>query len=230
MGGMGRSFDGSYAEYALLPEKNVFSVDTEMSWEQLAAIPESFYTAYGSLVDCLPLDAGDSLMIRGATSTVGLWPFNWPKQSVPKSLQPLVQLPSAHCYSRSAATKWSLITERCLIRYTPSRPTEEQDIGIAGPATLSESLHLAAFHGIVCSTGVLGNRYFLPTSTQLKKSPTAFIWPDSTVTFRLGKLLMVRFGLIRPEAYCWLFQKYFPSIRLQKLTFWLRVEKQMAKL
>ena len=38
MGGMGRSFDGSYAEYTLVPARNVFKVDTTFGWEELAAI------------------------------------------------------------------------------------------------------------------------------------------------------------------------------------------------
>jgi NADPH:quinone reductase-like Zn-dependent oxidoreductase len=53
MGRMGRSFDGSYAEYTLVPSKNVFKVETTLGWEELAAIPETYFTAYGSLFDCL---------------------------------------------------------------------------------------------------------------------------------------------------------------------------------
>ena len=71
MGGMGRSFNGSYAEYALLPQANVFKVDTDWDWVSLAAVPETYYTAYGSLTDGLMLTADDTLLIRGATSTVG---------------------------------------------------------------------------------------------------------------------------------------------------------------
>ena len=71
MGGMGRSFNGSYSEYALLPETNVFKVETDLDWVSLAAIPETYYTAYGSLTECLLLTEGDTLMVRGATSTVG---------------------------------------------------------------------------------------------------------------------------------------------------------------
>ena len=52
MGGMGRSFNGSYAEYALLPVSNVFKVNTDLSWIELAAIPETYFTAYGSLTSC----------------------------------------------------------------------------------------------------------------------------------------------------------------------------------
>lgn len=71
MGGMGRSFNGSYAEYALLPVSNVFKVETNLDWISLAAIPETYFTAYGSLFEGLLLNAKDTLLIRGATSTVG---------------------------------------------------------------------------------------------------------------------------------------------------------------
>ena len=71
MGGMGRSFNGSYAEYALLPATNVFKVETDLDWVSLAAIPETYFTAYGSLTECLLLNESDTLLIRGATSTVG---------------------------------------------------------------------------------------------------------------------------------------------------------------
>lgn len=61
MGGMGRSFDGSYAEYALLPAHHVFAVQTDMPWEELGALPETFFTAWGSLFEGLRLEAGDTL-------------------------------------------------------------------------------------------------------------------------------------------------------------------------
>jgi NADPH:quinone reductase-like Zn-dependent oxidoreductase len=71
MGGMGRDFDGGYAEYALLPATHVIPVETSLSWEQLGAIPESFGTAWGSL-DLLELEAGQSLLVRGGSSSVGM--------------------------------------------------------------------------------------------------------------------------------------------------------------
>ncbi|HEX5781085.1 MAG TPA: zinc-binding dehydrogenase [Solirubrobacteraceae bacterium] len=71
MGGMGREFDGGYAEYALLPETHVIPVETSLSWPQLGAIPESFGTAWGSL-DLLELEAGQSLLVRGGSSSVGM--------------------------------------------------------------------------------------------------------------------------------------------------------------
>jgi NADPH:quinone reductase-like Zn-dependent oxidoreductase len=71
MGGMGRDFDGGYAEYALLPATHVIPVETSLSWPQLGAIPESFGTAWGSL-DLLELEPGQTLLVRGGSSSVGM--------------------------------------------------------------------------------------------------------------------------------------------------------------
>ena len=71
MGGMGRSFDGSYAEYALLPEHHVFTVESDLPWEQLGAVPETYFTAWGSLFECLQLKPKDTLLVRGATCALG---------------------------------------------------------------------------------------------------------------------------------------------------------------
>jgi NADPH:quinone reductase-like Zn-dependent oxidoreductase len=68
---MGRAFDGGYAEYALVPEHQLIALDTTLPWEVLGALPETFVTAAGSL-EHLGLEAGQTLLLRGATSSVGL--------------------------------------------------------------------------------------------------------------------------------------------------------------
>ena len=65
MGGMGRTFDGSYAEYALLPVHHVFPVETDLAWADLAAVPETYFTAWGSLFECLCLKPEDVFLVRG---------------------------------------------------------------------------------------------------------------------------------------------------------------------
>lgn len=71
MGEMGRAFDGGYAEYALVPEHQLIALDTTLPWEVLGALPETFVTAAGSL-EHLDLEAGETLLLRGGTSSVGL--------------------------------------------------------------------------------------------------------------------------------------------------------------
>lgn len=72
MGGMGRSIDGGYAQYTLVPVSQVIPFDSKLPWEILGALPEMFQTAYGSLSIGLDLRAGQCRLIRGGTSTVGL--------------------------------------------------------------------------------------------------------------------------------------------------------------
>ena len=72
MGGMGRSFDGSYAEYVLVPEGQVIPFTSDLPWDTIGALPEMFQTAYGSLTTGLALQPRQTVLIRGGTSTVGL--------------------------------------------------------------------------------------------------------------------------------------------------------------
>jgi len=71
MGGMGRTINGSYAEYTRVPASNVVPIQTSLPWEELAAIPESYATAWTCLFGNLELKAGQTLLIRGATSALG---------------------------------------------------------------------------------------------------------------------------------------------------------------
>src|SRR6478735_12372056 len=72
MGGMGREFDGGYAEYVLVPESQVIPFNSDLPWQQLGAVPEMLQTAYGSLHVGLQTKPGQSLLIRGGTSSIGL--------------------------------------------------------------------------------------------------------------------------------------------------------------
>jgi NADPH2:quinone reductase len=71
MGGLGRTRNGSYAQYTVAPASNVVAVDTTLDWPELAAIPESYATAWLALAGNLELQAGQSLLVRGGTSALG---------------------------------------------------------------------------------------------------------------------------------------------------------------
>src|ERR1700752_3229301 len=71
MGGLGRSINGSYAEYTRVRVANVARIDSELPWSQLAALPETYATAWTCLFRNLKLSAGQTLVIRGATSSFG---------------------------------------------------------------------------------------------------------------------------------------------------------------
>jgi NADPH:quinone reductase-like Zn-dependent oxidoreductase len=71
MGGMGRTINGSYAEYTRVPAANVALIEADLPWAELAAIPETYATAWTCLFRNLDIKAGETVVIRGATSSFG---------------------------------------------------------------------------------------------------------------------------------------------------------------
>src|SRR5258708_24566116 len=71
MGGLGRTINGSYAEYARAPASNVALIESDLPWAELAAIPETYATAWTCLFRNAEMESGRLLVIRGATSSLG---------------------------------------------------------------------------------------------------------------------------------------------------------------
>ena len=165
MGGMGRSFNGSYAEYALLPVHHVFAIETELSWKEIAAIPETYFTACGSLFECLLLKAEDTLLIRGATCALGY---------------AAIQLGKAVGCRVIATTHRENKLE--LIREADERILDDgkltgkvkgvtKALDLVGPKYLKDTLTAVKKGGIVCQTGILGGVYALNGFDPIKDIP-----------------------------------------------------------
>jgi NADPH:quinone reductase len=71
MGGLGRTVNGSYAEYTRVRAANVALIESDLPWSQLAALPETYATAWTCLFRNLKLAEGQTILIRGATSSFG---------------------------------------------------------------------------------------------------------------------------------------------------------------
>jgi NADPH:quinone reductase-like Zn-dependent oxidoreductase len=172
MGGMGRSFDGSYAEYALLPSGIVFPVDIDWEWSELAAVPETHFTVYTALFDCLQLIGADSLLIRGATSAAGMAAIQLAKSvgctvlassRRPAMLRELLAIGADHALLDDGSFADQV---RGIAPAGVSKVLE-----LVGPATLLESIRLLSFHGIACDVGVLGKQYVLDGFDPIKDIP-----------------------------------------------------------
>ncbi|MEM7157075.1 MAG: zinc-binding dehydrogenase [Myxococcota bacterium] len=72
MGGMGRRYDGGYAEFTLAPRRQVMRIESDLPWATLAAFPETYFTAWTSIFDDLKAKPGQTILVRGGTSSVGL--------------------------------------------------------------------------------------------------------------------------------------------------------------
>lgn len=170
MGGMGRSFNGSYAEYVLLPQKNVFVVDREdLTWEELAAVPETYFTAYGSLFECLRLQSADTLLVRGATSTVGQATIQLAKALGAKVIAASRRESSFEKLKAIGADYCVIDDEHLSDQSLPSRPNKILEL--IGPRTLHDSLLTVTCPGFVCNTGILGKQFTIPQFDPIKFIP-----------------------------------------------------------
>ena len=204
MGGMGRSFDGSYAEYVLMPAHHVFRVQSDLAWEELAAIPETYYTAYGSLFTCLRLQSDDVLLVRGASSNLGRAAIQLAHACGARVIASVRNEQSSEALRRIGADDIVLEGDdfaHQVLRLAPEGVNKVLEI--IGPTTLRSSLHLLASGGIVCHTGVLGGKYVLDGFDPIKEIPngrylTGFYSNSPTQTEIDGMMSLIATGNVYP--------------------------------
>ena len=165
MGGMGRSFNGSYAEYALLPRRIVFPMESDLEWEALGAVPETYFTAWGSLFECLHLTENDTLLIRGATCALG-----YAAMQIAKALGCKI-IATTH-----REDKLPLIADadEAIIddgKLTGKISGATKALDLIGPRNLRDTLTAVEKGAVVCQTGLLGGIYALNGFDPIKDIP-----------------------------------------------------------
>ena len=158
MGEMGRAFDGSYAEYVLLPNEQIYPVHTDLDWTTLAAIPETYYTAFGSLQQ-LRIAPQDRVLVRGAGSGVGVAFAQLLKARFPHIVLHGSTRNPAKATSLQAVGFDEVITEADGKIQTDQ--SYDKILELVGPATLRDSFSHINEHGVVCNTGQLGNIWYV---------------------------------------------------------------------
>jgi NADPH:quinone reductase-like Zn-dependent oxidoreductase len=157
MGGMGRSIDGSYAELTRVPAANVVPIDTDLAWEEFAAIPESYATAWTCLNRNLALAPGQTVLVRGATSALGQAAVNIAVAAgarviaTTRNRERLATL-------RALGAERAVIDDPALSRQVRSDHPKGIDavLDIVGNSTLVDSLAMPRPDGRVCMVGFLG--------------------------------------------------------------------------
>lgn len=168
MGEMGRAFDGGYAEYALLPNQQIYPVTTDLPWEILAALPETYYTAYGSLKN-LRITEGSRILVRGGTSGVGIAFARLVKSGFRD-----VQVTGTTRNLRKAQALLEegfdqVVEDRNQVLQTGEK--YDRIFDLIGPAALRDTFAHTSEGGIICVTGLLGGKWTLDDFDPLEDLP-----------------------------------------------------------
>src|SRR2546423_6881020 len=160
MGGMGRTFDGGYAEFTCVPATQVVPFRSELDWATLGAIPEMLQTAHGSLTVGLDAQSGQTLLIRGGTSSVGM------AAAILAKDRGLTVLSTTRQPDRAASLKaigvdHVLVDDGDVAAQARAIVSDGVDaaLELVGTSTLPDTLRATAVHGVVCFTGMLSDQW-----------------------------------------------------------------------
>jgi len=160
MGGMGRVFDGGYAEYTCVPAGQVIPFRSDLDWAVLGAVPEMLQTAYGSLTVGLDGQPGQSILVRGGTSSVGMATAVLAKQRGMTVLS-TTRSPAKSAALTGVGADHVLIDDGHVARQVRQLLPDGADaaLELIGTPTLPDTLRSVRVHGVVCFTGMLSNQW-----------------------------------------------------------------------
>lgn len=163
MGGMGRTIDGGYAQFCLVPVGSVIPFTSDLPWSTLGAIPEMLQTAYGSLTVGVDAQPGSTLLIRGGTSSVGL------ALAVLGSLRGMTVLSTTRSARNFPALLRAGVDHPIVDTGSVADAVREilpggvdGAVELVGAPTLRDTLRATAVHGTVCFTGMLSDEWSIP--------------------------------------------------------------------
>ncbi len=195
VGGMGRSINGSYAELVKVPHSNIVAVESDLAWEALAAIPESYATAWTSLVGILGLAKDQVVAIRGATSALGQAAVNIAAQAGARVIA-TTRNPARTALLESLGAREVLLESRELAKRVRERHPDgiEAVLDIVGNTTILDSLGMLRRGGRACLVGFLGGGgpltlepvFQMPSGTHLSIFASALV--TGTPAFPLAEI------------------------------------------
>lgn len=163
MGGMGRDFDGGYAEYTLVPASSVVPFTSTLDWATIGAVPEMLQTAHGSLTVGVGARRGDTILIRGGTSSIGLACIVLAKQQRMTVIATSRNPDRAERLHAAGADHVVVDTGRiadAVRRIVPDGVNGA--VELIGTDTLPDTLRATAVHGTVSFSGMLSDVWTIP--------------------------------------------------------------------
>jgi NADPH2:quinone reductase len=174
MGGMGRTINGSYAEYVCVPATNVVPIQSSLPWAQLAALPESYATAWTCVHRNLSVLPGQTLLVRGGSSALGQAAVNIAAEIGVNVITTTRSRDKASVLTALGA-RTVLIDDSQLSKQVRSLYPLGIDavLDIVGTTTLLDSLAAARREGRVCMAGFLGGNEAIESFNPLQHLPSS---------------------------------------------------------
>ncbi|MDB5126191.1 zinc-binding alcohol dehydrogenase family protein [Mucilaginibacter sp.] len=174
MGGMGRDFDGGYAEYAVLPKYLLMPFDSNLTWEQLGAMPEMFQTVYGSLNIALKIKPGETLLIRGGTSSIGMLAAQLAKNTGLTVIATTRNHNKKEILIGNGADHVVIDDGDIQQKIKEIMPAGvDKVMELVGTSTLKDSLACITAGGIACMTGMLAEQWSIIDFAPMEFIPAA---------------------------------------------------------
>ena len=163
MGGMGREFDGGYADYTVVPASSVIPVTTDLDWATLGALPEMLQTAHGSLHTGLAIEPGQTLLVRGGTSSVGVAAAVLAKEHG-LTVFSTTRNPQRTDVLRELGVDYPIVDDGNVAEKVREilPGGVNAALELVGTNVLPDTLKATAVHGTVCFTGMLSDNWTIP--------------------------------------------------------------------
>jgi len=187
MGGMGRSFNGSYAEYTRVPAANVVPIESDLSWVDLAALPESYATAWTCLHRNLALRPGQILLVRGATSALGQAAVNIAAHAGARVIATTRKTDRFATLKAIGAETTLLESSNLSSQIRELHPAGiDSVLDLVGTSAVLDSLAAVKPDGRVCMAGFLGGGDPIPSFNPLLQMPSGVHFSFFASAFTFG--------------------------------------------
>jgi NADPH:quinone reductase-like Zn-dependent oxidoreductase len=150
-----------------------FPFKSDLPWNVLGAIPEMFQTVSGSLTQALEVQKGETLLIRGGTSSIGMLACQVAKH-YGLTVIATTRNPDKEQHLKANGADYVLIDNGEISGKLKSLFPQGVDkvLELIGTVTLKDSLKCIREKGTVCMTGILGNEWTMKEFTPMGDIPS----------------------------------------------------------
>lgn len=236
MFGGGKAFDGSYAEYAICRKESAIKLETSLPWEILGGAIMSMWTAHGALDICANMRPRSTVVVHGATSSVGVWGVLLAKDIGCEVIATTRQESKVERLGITGADH--IVLDKDLGDSLPKLAPQGVDtwLELVGPEyNDSVAFRSMARHGTVVDVGMLTMNITMGDFSPTTMGPTVKLtmyttmpedFDDKTASFLRHVIKKIEKGVFKPAAFL---DRVFPLEEIGAAHEWMEANKATGK-